>query len=555
MNRNSEEFFRTMPNIEKPRSKWTRPFNHKTTGNAGDLIPFYVETDIIPGTTIKNSTSILCRMNTPKYQTMDTLILDTYWFKINWWTIWESTFQFFGENETGTWAVQTEKTIPMFKTDATHVNGIHDTNCHMGLPYNTQCEPWNKFAVRSYIRVWNYYFRDKNLMAPLTMYKGDGDTVIDNTEVTGGKLLPVCKTSDIFTRALPEPAKVPPFMGPNGNITSPIGTIAPIVTGSDINFNNVYGSGTTANAMKVMRNDGTQPGQTNGLAALNDGTVANMGTGSPGGARFIPGNLWADLSQAVAATINAQRLAWSTQRVFERDGIFGTSYFQDSLRAHWGVETDQGIGFLPEYLGGTRQRINIQEIVQSSETSSTSPLGFTGGYSVTNSINEDFIKSFDQHSVLLGLMCVRIEHHSYQQGVERMWTKKRRLDFYHPEMAHIGNTQIYNYEIFSDGSSNDKGTFGFKEAWAEHKYKNNLITGELKSTYSQSLDAWHYGDDYTGQAPVLSANWIVENKEWIDRTLLIPSSQHDQFTFDIYVEQEIAAPIPLHCMPGLVDHF
>lgn len=545
MNRNSEEFFRTMPNVEKPRSKWTRPFNHKTTGNAGDLIPFYVDTDVIPGTTIKNATSILCRMNTPKYQTMDNLILDTYWFKINWWTIWESTFEFFGQNESGNWAVQTERVVPMFKTDSTHVNGIHDTNCHMGLPYNTQCESWNKFGVRSYIRVWNYYFRDKNLMAPLTMYKGDGDTVIDNTAITGGQLLPVCKTSDLFTRALPEPAKVPPFMGANGNITTPIGTQAPVV------FENKTWNGGTVDTTSV----GNQVVLGNYNGGINIGSI-NQTTGNSQGLTSNKENaLMVDLSQAVAATINAQRLAWATQRIFERDSTFGSSYFQDSLRAHWGVETDQGIGFLPEYLGGTRQRINIQEIVQSSETSSTSPLGFTGGYSVTNSINEDFIKSFDQHCVLLGLMCVRIEHHSYQQGVERMWTKKRRLDFYHPEMAHIGNTQIFNYEIYSDGSSNDKGTFGFKEAWAEHKYKNNLITGELKSTYAQTLDSWHYGDHYTGGAPVLSSNWIIENKDWIDRTLLIPSSQHDQFTFDIYVEQEIAAPIPLHCMPGLVDHF
>ena len=405
--------------------------------------------------------------------------------------------------------------------------------------YNSQCQPFSKLGVRAYIRVWNYFFRSEALQAPITMYKGDGDTVLDGTIITGQGLLPVNKFFDYFTSCLPQPQK-------QQAVVSPIGVSAPITTSTTLD--------TTANVTPLYWKNATSGAKytsISGLAVSTGGTFAD--STSPGGSTdIVPANLYADLSRAVAATINAQRIAWATQRIYEADATFGTRYWQETVQ-RFGVETDAGRHLIPSYLGGKRTPINIDTVLQNSESSNTTPLGTTGAFSVTADRNQDFTTSFDSHCVLLGLFCIRTDH-TYQQGQERQWTRTERLDFYQPEYAHIGNQPVYNYEIFTDGSANDTGVFGYKEAWAEYKYKPNRLSGMMLSDYAQSLDTWTYADDYAS-LPVLSDQWLRETKDNIDRTLAVQSSTADQFTIDIYIEQEVRSPMPLHCYPGLVDHF
>lgn len=547
MNRNTEQYFSQGPNIDIQRSLWTRPFTHKTSFNAGKLVPFLVDTDVMPGMTIKNRTSIVCRMSTPLYPTLDNLYIDTYYFLIPIRTLWEHWEEFNGENETGAWAQTTTYTVPMFKTDSTHKVGINDINCYMGIRYNSLTPKFNKFGVRAYIRTWNYFFRDQNVMAPLTMYTGDGDTVIDGTSITGGTLLPVCKFHDYFTSALPSPQKT----AGTGGITLPLGTTAPVIgTNKGLTLTdgtNKYNIADVANyKIATLQQYGDNVGTTAGAVASVSSKVLGVSTDGT-----ISG-LVADLTNATAATINALRLSFATQRILEKQ-TFGTRYLQETLQNFWGITTDAGKNIIPRYCGGHRIPINIQTVLQNSSTDATSPLGHTGAFSVTDDVNEDFTISTTEHCVLLGLLCVRADH-TYQQGVARQWTRERTLDYYWPQLAHIGNQPIYNYEIYCDGSSNDNEVFGYKEAWAEIKYKNNMISGELLSDYATSLDAWHFGDDYAS-LPVLSSNWMEEPTSFIDRTLAVKSTTHNQFIADIYVEQEIAAPMPMHCYPGLIDHF
>lgn len=547
MDRNTEAFFSGSQLKDIPRSTYTRRFKHTTTCNAGELIPFYCDLDILPAMTISQNTTVVARMNTPLNPTMDNCYIDTYYFKVEMPQLWDHWNAFNGENETGAWAQTTAYDIPKFLTDSTHKAGIHDAITYMGAArYNSECQPFSKLGVRAYIRVWNYFFRCEALQAPVTMYKTDGDTLLDGTVVTGQGLLPVCKFFDYFTSALPQPAKT---LDGSGTITMPIGTVAPV-------FSDQAGNVGTGNLslMNYYDNAGSKIGARQGITIGTGGNLVawpNSTATMSGTSQAMYQSQYADLTKAVAATINAQRIAWATQRVYEADAIFGTRYWQEIVQ-RFGVTTDAGRHLIPSYLGGKRTPVNIDTVLQNSETSTT-PLGETGAFSCTVDTNQDFTTSFDAHCVLLGVMCIRTDH-TYQQGQERQWTRTKRLDFYQPEFAHIGNQPIYNYEIFTDGTSNDTGVFGYKEAWAEYKYKPNRLSGMMLSDYANSLDVWTYADDYS-TLPVLSSQWIIETKDNLDRTLAVPSSTSDQFKVDIYIEQEVRSPMPLHCYPGLVDHF
>lgn len=548
MNRNTTNFFAEEATIDIQRSMWTTNHNHKTSFNNGELVPFFVDTDIIPGMTIKNTTAILIRMSTPKFPTMDNLYLDTYYFKVPIWTIWDNWKAFCGENEDGAWTQSVEYETPVF-TNTTRAVGVRDINAYMGIPIGVTGLSWNQFGVRAYCRCYNFWFRDQNLIAPIKYSTGDDTVTTDDTTITGGKLLKVAKFHDYFTSALPEPQK-------GTAVSMPLGTNAPVVgDGNALKLTNgssvgnagpwgqyrefgYSGSGNVAPGTSMSQNIAPQ------AQYLGIPTKTQLAGNSSG--------MIADLTAATAATVNALRLAFATQRILEKDARFGTRY-NEIIRGQFGVTSPNASLHVPEYLGGNRIPINIETVLQNSSTDTTSPLGQTGAFSVSFDINEDFTKSFDEHCVLIGLCCIRADH-TYQQGLARMWTRRKRLDYYYPSLAHIGNQPIYNYEIYAQGTAADNEVFGYKEAWAEYKYKPNRISGELLSTYAQPLDAWHYGDKYDS-LPVLSQNWIEEPLDFVDRTLLVQSSEANQFIADIEIKQEVAAPMPVHSIPGLIDHY
>lgn len=554
MSRN-QEAYEVLDTIETPRSTWDREFTHKTSFNAGYLIPFYIDTDIIPGTTIKNTTSIVVRMSTPLYPIMDNLYLDTYWFKCSHYWYWEHFRAQQGENNISAWTQTIEYTTPQINVSTAY--GVNDVATYMGMPIGKTNISWSKTPVQCYIDCWNNWFRDENLQAPVQLDNTDADLTTDGTISTGVGLLPVAKFHDYFTSALPEPQK-------GDAVTIPVGVSAPL---------EIYGNGKS-----ITYTDGTNEFTTYPLTsdhimhATTAGLHSNVGTSVSGSAFGSNKSIGfstnpnytgltgiANLSQVVGASVNAQRLAWATQRILEADARFGTRY-PESLRGQYGsVATDEAL-LIPEYLGGKRIALNIEQTIQS-VASNEAPLGETGAFSITADVNEDFTKSFSKHDILIGLLCVRADH-TYSQGIPRQFKRERRLDIYNPKLAHIGNQPIYNYEIYAQGSNVtdtngniiDDQVFGYKEAWQEYMYKPSRISGEMLPQYAQSLDEWHFGDDYTS-LPVLSAEWIVEPQKFIDRTLAVQSSVSNQFWADIFVQQRVSAPIPLNRVPGLVDHF
>lgn len=565
MNRNAETRYGAVAQIEKPRSNWDRDFNYKTTFNVGDIVPFYFDMDIIPGTTIKNTTSMVIRMNTPLTPIMDNLYVDTYWFKCSKFWYWDHFRAMMGENSSGAWTQTIDYEEPYITTNGNESAG--DLACYLGVRQKTAGQKWSKMAANCYIHCYNEWFRDQNLIAPIQYDTTDTNLSADGTINTGFGLLKAAKFHDYMTSLTPQPQK-------GASVQSPIGISAPLVGNAYVKGNGkalgITNDGNVDHQWCVNTNSGgvyanvTYNTWSNNNLPQNDSTIGTLGVagdkigittnGSRSGviADLSSNNVYADLSQAVAATINAQRLAFATQRILERDAMNGTRY-SELLGAHYGSYPDDESLLRPEYLGGKREPINITQIVQNSSTDTTSPLGYTGAMSLTAIQNEDFTKSFTKDDILVGLMVVRYTH-SYQQGLPRQLTRKGRLDRYWPEFAHLGNMPVYNYEIYSTGTSTDNQVFGYKEAWQEYMYKSNMITGELNSDFATSLDYWHLGDDYSS-LPVLSQSWIEEDKDTVDRVLAVQSSTHHQLFADVYVQQNVTAPIPLHRVPGLIDHF
>ncbi|UPW41491.1 major capsid protein [Dipodfec virus UA23Rod_1071] len=550
MDRNEQtNFFSEESTVQMNRSMWTNNFNTKTTFNNGYIIPFYANSDILPGMTIKNRTSLLIRMTTPKYPTMDTLECDTFWFKVPWWTIWKGSKQFFGENEKGAWAVTTELTIPKIVIPADSSAGVqeHDVMAYMGIPQGLKNFSINALNIRAYCRVFNYWFRNQNVTPPIQYTEGNENVTWGGSQqkdvTRGGTVLQANRFFDYFAAALPQPQK-------GTEVTTPLGTTAPVtIVGNNQPIGVKIGTTGEVHALQQQADSG----MVNAHRFIWNQTTATgnviFDTAAKGDVGLIG---TADLTKATAATINALRMAFATQRILEKDARFGTMY-QQVLRGHFGVNSPNASLHIPEYLGGAHFYINIDTVLQNSQTSSESPLGETGAYSVSFNHNEDFTKSFDEHCVLLGLLVVRARH-TYQQGVQRQWTRTRRLDLYWPSLAHIGNQPIYNYELYAQGNSTDNQVFGYKEAWSEYKYYPSLITGQMSSLNAKSLDSWHYGDHYSS-LPTLSPQWMKENSTYVNRTLVAQSPIADQFIADINVEQTVAAPMPIHSTPGLIDHF
>lgn len=549
MDRNTM-LFEQMPFIDIERSKFQIDWKHLTTMNAGKLVPFYVDMDGLPGETIKIKTSLLARMQTPIYPVMDNCYIDTYYFAIPYRLVWEHWKEFNGENKNSAWVQPTEYMVPMFTTDATHKVEVNSINDYMGIPTGVAGLQFSQLPIRAYILTWNEWFRDQNLTAPLTDYVDDADRVIDGTAVTGGECCDVYKFHDYFTSCLPDAQKS------SSPVSMPLGTTAPVV-----------GNGMTVGFTNGSENVGIR--SATGSVTVNYMNTAygsNVGQVTSGGKSFSlnesgigittdpeKSGMYADLTTATAATINALRLAFATQRILEKDARGGTRY-TEILSNHFGVKSPDGRQQRPEYLGGAiRIPVNMQQVTQTSETTQNSPLAETGAFSLTANQDEGFTYSMTEHTIILGLCCIRTDH-TYQNGLAKQWSRKRRLDFYWPSLAHIGEQPVLNKEIFAQGTDADNEVFGYQEAWAEYRHMPNRISGEMRSSYERSLDPWHYGDDFTS-LPVLSTEFLIEKPDNVDRTLAVQSSLQNQFLVDFYLDIEKYMPMPVRSIPGLIDHF
>lgn len=558
--RNAESHF---GHIEAPsikRSMFDMEFRNLSTCNAGKIIPFFVYSDVLPGDTLKVSTSAVIRMQTPLNPTMDDLFADTYFFAIPHRLVWDHWKEFMGENKDSAWVSSTQYQVPKITapTGGVAMGTIAD---YMGIPKGVAGIEYQALPFRAYCLVYDCWFRNQSLIAPPTLHTDDTDRTGNNTIAElGGAPFSAGRIPDYFSTCLPDAQKQLPGFA-NGGVTIPLGTTAPVIgngktlgltngtlelglTNSTSNYNHLYAvenaSGT--NAGSTVTSGGTQ--------ANNYQTIGISTTSAKSG-------MIADLTNATAATINALRLAFQIQKLFELMGRGGTRYFE-LIKNEFSTSPNIGYMQYPEYLGGKRTPLDLSQVLQNSSTtgsgSSLQALGDTGGMSHTVFSNQDFTKSFQEHCIVLGVMVIR-QYHTYQQGLNRMWSRRDRLDYYTPVLAHLGEQAVLKKEIMATGTASaDNQVFGYQERWSEYKYGQQLITGEMNSTYATSLDVWHYGDYYANQ-PTLAQNWFEETPAYIDRTIAVTSSTAHQFKFDIATHMIATRPMPVYCTPGLIDHF
>lgn len=558
MKRNNEAHFNQVPSLEITRSRFKRDQDIKLTFDAGQLIPFYVD-EVLPGDTFSIDNVGLVRMSTPIFPVMDNCYLDYYYFFCPNRILWEHWKDFMGEVTDEPWVQKTEYTVPQLKIkNGTEENKFPMENSildYMGIPtkiIGTTGElDVNALPIRAYVKIWNEWFRDQNVDNPAinsnkdadVTYKDSGKDASTETILqeayTGGRPLPVNRFHDYFSSTLPSPQRSAE------SVTIPMMGNAPIRGYNEKELTSqAYQTGNIT-AWRYEQDYFPDPNKDKAqLSGYLEPTIPTVD------AKYV--YMGADLSNVTGATINQLRQAFQVQKYFEELARGGSRY-REQIYSLFRTRISDKTVQIPEYLGGDRIMINMSQVVQTSGTTDVSPQGNVSAMSVTGFGKSAFTKSFEEHGFVIGVCCVRHDH-TYQQGVERMFSRKNKLDYYFPVFANLGEQAVLKKELYAQGTATDDEAFGYQECWADYRMKPNRICGAFRSNATGTLDSWHYGDNYT-KTPALSQEWMKEGSTEIARTLAVENKANEpQFLADFLVKNTTVRPMPMYSVPGLIDH-
>lgn len=509
--------FSQVPRADIPRSSFDRSHGYKTTFDAGYLVPVFVD-EALPGDTFNLRMTGFGRLATPIHPFMDNLFIDSFFFFVPNRLVWDNWEKFNGEQTDP--EDSTDFVVPTM-TSPGGGYAIGSLSDYFGIPTGVAGLEHASLWHRAYYLIWNEWFRDQNLQDSLVVPTGDGpDTPGDFVLQRRGK------RHDYFTSALPWPQKGPA-------VELPLGQFAQVEVTPSQTLEMTAGG---ANNRQVRFND--------------DGTIiyAGAAVGVATGVTEVH-NLQANLADATAATINQLRQAFQIQKLYERDARGGTRYIE-IIKSHFGVTSPDARLQRPEYLGGGSSPINVNPIAQTSSTDAESPQGNLAAMGTLSMDRHGFTKSFTEHGIIIGLVSVRADL-NYQQGLNRMFSRQTRWDYYWPALSHIGEQAILNKEIYAQGTSADEDVFGYQERYAEYRYKPSVITGLFRSQAAQSLDTWHLAQDFE-TLPTLGPTFIQDDPP-IDRVIAVSGEPH--ILFDSYFRLRCARPMPTYSVPGLIDHF
>lgn len=539
--------FSNVPLIRHSRSRFDLSHGVKSSGNVGTLYPFEWQ-EVYAGDTFKVKTACVSRLTSTFLKpVVDNLFLDVYYFFVPSRILYDKFVNIFGENTESKWANTQEYQVPALNDVTIPSKTVGD---YLGLPVGMNLRDISILPFRAFAKIYEDWFRDQNNIDPMHIQTGElavSEKPNSNAWAPNnymGQCPKVAKFHDYFTSALPSPQKGDP-------VEISVGGFAPVLTRRQ----RIGSAGATDPDVGLTwaNYQGVSSGLANKYIVTGPTGYAQVLPLDTGASNPIihPDNLYADLSQAQAVSVNDLRFAFQYQKMLERDARGGTRYVE-YIYSHFGVQAGDYRLQRSEFLGGRRSPLTITQVTQTTGADSdSSPLAQVGAYSLSNSRSR-FTKSFVEHGYVVGVYCIR-QHHTYQQGVERAWNRLKRTDFYDPVFANIGEQPIYKSELYGSRTDDDNPVFGYGEAWADLRYRPNRVTGQMRSGVTDSLDIWHFADNYSN-APTLSQSFIEETPQYVDRAITVESSAQDQFLLDFWISNIAYRALPTYSVPSLIDH-
>lgn len=539
--------FAAMPaKLDRPRSRFTSSDRHLTTFNAGDLIPIKVNLDVLPGDSIKMKTSFVIRSATPIHPTMDDAFFDLYAFFVPNRLLWDHWENFMGANPGGYWVDSTVYAVPYVQ--AASGTGFPEGSLadYMRIPTKVQSIKVSALGARAYCLTYNEWFRDHNVTPPVACPTSDSNRIAasapSSAVLDACDYLSLCKVSkyhDYFTSCLPSPQRS------SDTVTVPFIGDVPL----DLNLGSSVSPSQLTQPMVYTSSGTPEPDRL--IGTNSDGELSEGGTNNDGSYDlFLAG---VAKTSKLGININDLRFATQLQKYYEAD-IYSGGVYQYIIQAHWGVRGSDARFQRPEFLGGGRYKLSMNQVAQTSATEATGTAqGSLAAYSLSCGSEPTFSFSAEEYGVLLVLGCIRTRH-TYQQGLHRMWSRFDRTQYYSPEFANIGNQAVLRKELYATGSSaSDDAVFGYQEAWAEYRYEQNGVSGCFRHNNSGTLDSWHYADWYAS-TPYLSQTWVEETSANVDRTIAVSERLGPQFIADFQFDMDYTRCMPMYSVPGMMDH-